>query len=180
MSTTPILIVVAVTPRKDAVSAGAAVEPVVADPPDVAVAPVVAVVAGGAFFPLLPQATSVAATVSTTATVGGTRNRPTSPPPFDRDRTRPAGATVAGGPLGDRATGLFRGVLDRREGPPVAPLAERRVERDETERVVGVVLPGVERRVRDAEVDLAEAADRLHPRGVGEVRPRLGGDLLEQ
>src|SRR5581483_5025493 len=93
MLTTPILIDVAVTPRNDAVSAAGAVDAAPdADEADDAAGDDVAGAAlagGAAFLPLPPQAARPVATMTTTATNGGTRTRPTSPPLRTRATARP-------------------------------------------------------------------------------------------
>src|SRR6516165_1021253 len=84
MLTMPILIVVGVTPRNDAVSAGAAVVATAAGA-------VVAAATGGALFLALLQATSDVPVTTSTATSGATRERPMVPP--SAPRPSPAGVS---------------------------------------------------------------------------------------
>src|SRR5579862_7949404 len=86
MFATPILMVVGVTPRKEAVSGAAEVDGAAVDA--AAAAAVVAVV----LLVLLLQATSVIAATSRIATTGTTRKRPISPP----QKVRAPGPLVPG------------------------------------------------------------------------------------
>src|SRR5581483_4552424 len=122
MLTTPILISVAVTPRNDAVSTGAAVVAVVAGDADAVV--------GGAdvrvLLLALLQAPSDAPTTTSTAINDGTRERPISPPLHPPPRNGP-------GCSGKGSRCLLRRVEHRRQGLEVAFGAQGRVEHDEAE-----------------------------------------------
>src|SRR5262249_28197685 len=103
--------------------------------------------------------------------------------------TAPLSAPTPASPQADRAR--LRATLDGSRDVaevaelahrrPVTLVADRRIELHEPERIVGVVLAGVQRRVRSP--DDGDAADAVHrPRPARVVERRAGalGELLEQ